>query len=109
MKNRLLKIGLTLSLIGSLSAITLCIITLFDPFFFPGFYMFFSIIILFSGFVVTFVDCQNDFRRVQKISEDVESLTVIFKELQKKNILNQMLVIILLSESQRTIKKKADL
>jgi hypothetical protein len=98
MKNKLLRIGFTLSVIGSLSAVTLCIIALFNPFFFPGFLMLCSFIILLSGFVVLFIDCQNDSQSQQKIYEDVEFLTVIFKEIQKKNILNQMLINRLLSE-----------
>lgn len=98
MKNKLLKIGFTLLVIGSLSGITLCIIALFNPFFFSGFLMFCSLIILLSGFVVLFIDCQNDSQRQQKIYEDAELLIMSYYELQKKDILNKMLINRLLSE-----------
>lgn len=91
MKNKLLRIGFTLSAIGSLSAMTLCIVALFDPLFFPGLFMFFSFIILLSGFVVIFINYQNDLRRQQKICEDVELLLMTFQEVEKKNIQNQLL------------------
>lgn len=98
MKSKLLKIGFTLLVIGSLSGITLCIIALFNPFFFPGFLMFCSFIILLSGFVVLFIDCQNDFQRQQRIYDNVELLIMSYYEQQKKDILNKMLINRLLSE-----------
>lgn len=99
MKNKLLKIGFTLSLLGSLSAIVLCLVSLFNSPFLPDpFWMFCSFLILLSGFIILFIDCQNDSKRQRKISEDIELLIMSYHEQQKKDILNKMLINRLLSE-----------
>jgi uncharacterized membrane protein len=98
MENKLLKVGFTLLLIGSLSAITLCIIALLSPLFFPAVWLFLSFIIILSGFIIVFIDCENDLRRQQKIYEDVERLISIYYEKEKRDLLDRILISRLFSQ-----------
>lgn len=60
--------------------------------------MFYSILILLSGFIILFIDCQNDSKRQRKIYEDIELLIKSYHEQRKKDIVNKILINRLLSE-----------
>ena len=98
MENKLLRIGFGLLLIGSLSATILCSIALFSPRFFPIVWLFLSFGMILSGFIIVFIDCQNDLRRQQKIYEDVERLINIYYEKEKRDLLDRILISRLFSQ-----------
>jgi hypothetical protein len=83
MKNTLLKFGLFLTGIGGCSAIILCVIALFNIAFFPIYLILFSFIALISGSILFLIDSNNDTKKLKKIINDLDILTMT---MQKKEI-----------------------
>lgn len=108
MRKKLLNWGFILLLLGSTSAITFCIIALFDPYFFPLLLMSCSTLLLISGFILIVIDNQKDFKRQQKIYEDVELLIISHHQRQKKMIAEKILINKLLSELQKLNGEQLD-
>jgi len=108
MNNKLLTCGVILLMMGCLSGIVICVIALFQPLFFPVFLIILSSLILICGVVVIAIDSNNDTKRLQKLNKDLDLLVITFREVQKKNVLNKILTIMLLSGT-RIIQQKANL
>jgi hypothetical protein len=109
MKNKLLTGGVILLVTGCLSGIVICVIALFHPLFFPVFLILLSALILICGVVVISIDSNNDTKRLKRINADLDLLVIAFSEVQKKNVLNKILTIMLLSGTRRIIQQEADL
>lgn len=108
MPKKLLKCGFALLLLGGISGIILCIIALFNPLFFPFLEIFCSIFLLISGFILIVIDSHSDYKRQQKISEDIEFLIIYYRKILSKRIIEQMFINKILSDIQEFNDEKAE-
>lgn len=109
MENKLLTFGFILLATGGVLGIIFCAIALLHPLSFPATLIVLSFIFIIGGFIVIATDGNNDTKRLQKMNEELELLTMTFHIVQKKNILNKILATRLLSAARRIIPGEAGL
>ncbi len=105
MKNKLLKAGLLLVGIGGISAIILCIIAIFNISFFPIHLILFSFITMIGGYILFLIDSNNDTKRLKKIINDLDRLTITMKRKETSYILYKVFINLLVHQQTQKLKK----